>query len=225
MERILIIEDDIIICGGVKLFLEQKGYQVGAANSCAEADICLKQSFDLILLDQNLPDGTGLDYCKKLRKTTGVPIIFLTAKDTDADMIEGFQAGCDDYIAKPFSVELLYQRIVAVLRRSVSTRQSERFHYKDMAVDFDRMQVMLGDEPVKLSVTEYKILELLIRNQGRVITRDTILEQVWDINENFVDENTLNVHIRRLRQKLEVDSKNPEYIITVFGIGYTFGEE
>lgn len=224
MNRILIVEDDIIICGGVKLFLEQKGYQVETAYSCADADMCLKHTFDLILLDQNLPDGTGLDYCKKLRTTTKVPIIFLTAKDTDADMIEGFQAGCDDYIAKPFSVELLYQRIVAVLRRSASVGQSERFQYKDMMVDFERMQVTMDDEPVKLSATEYKILELLIRNQGRVITRDTILEQVWDRNENYVDENTLNVHIRRLRQKLEKDSKNPEYILTVFGIGYTFGE-
>lgn len=118
MKRILVVEDDVIICGGVKLFLEKRGYEVETAYSCKEADGCLEHGFDLILLDRNLPDGRGLDYCRELRKSTKVPIIFLTARDTEADMIEGFRAGCDDYIAKPFSVELLYQRIEAVLRRS-----------------------------------------------------------------------------------------------------------
>lgn len=224
MNRVLIVEDDVIICGGVKLFLEQKGYQVHTAYSCAEAESCMKAAYDLILLDWNLPDGDGLELCRNIRKHKTVPIIFLTARDMDSDMIAGFKAGCDDYIAKPFSVEILYQRIEAVLRRSGGVNQKELFHYKDMSMDFERMQVMLGEEPVKLSATEYKILELLVRNQGRVITRQTILERIWDCDENFVDENTLNVHIRRLRQKLEKDSKNPEYILTVFGIGYTFGE-
>nr|WP_305142769.1 response regulator transcription factor [Coprococcus sp. OM06-25] len=162
-----------------------------------------------------------------MRKSTKVPIIFLTARDTEADMIEGFRAGCDDYIAKPFSVELLYQRIEAVLRRSENALDGvkcERFHYGDMSVDFERMQVYISDEPIKLSVTEYRILELLIKNKGRVLTRDMIIQKIWDDNENYVDENTLNVHIRRLRQKIEKDAGNPEYVITVFGIGYTFGE-
>ncbi len=224
MNRVLIIEDDVIICGGVKLFLEQKGYQVETAYSCKDADEALKRGFDLILLDRNLPDGTGLDYCKHLRSNTRIPIIFLTAKDTESDMIEGFLAGCDDYIAKPFSVELLYQRIEAVLRRSEDMNQRNRFHYKEMTVDLERMQVYIREEPVKLSATEYRILELLIRNKGRVVTRETIVQQIWDYDENYVDENTLSVHIRRLRQKLETDTKNPQYIITVFGIGYTFGE-
>lgn len=224
MNRILIVEDDVIICGGVKLFLEQKGYKVYTAYTCAEADACMNYALDLILLDQNLPDGDGLMLCRRIRMKTTIPIIFLTAKDTDADMIAGFKAGCDDYIAKPFSVEVLYQRIEAVLRRSSGENKKEIFHYKDMTVDMERMQVMLKGEPIKLSATEYKILELLIRNKGRVITRESILERVWDCDENYVDENTLNVHIRRLRQKLETDSKNPQYIITVFGIGYTFGE-
>lgn len=131
MKRILVVEDDVIICGGVKLFLEKRGYEVETAYSCKEADGCLEHGFDLILLDRNLPDGRGLDYCRELRKSTKVPIIFLTARDTEADMIEGFRAGCDDYIAKPFSVELLYQRIEAVLRRSENALDGvkrERFH-------------------------------------------------------------------------------------------------
>lgn len=227
MKRILVVEDDVIICGGVKLFLEKRGYEVEAAYSCKEADGCLEHGFDLILLDRNLPDGRGLDYCRELRKSTKIPIIFLTARDTETDMIEGFRAGCDDYIAKPFSVELLYQRIEAVLRRSENVPDGvkhERFHYGDMSVDFERMQVYISDEPIKLSVTEYRILELLIKNKGRVLTRDMIIQKIWDDNENYVDENTLNVHIRRLRQKIEKDAGNPEYVITVFGIGYTFGE-
>ena len=225
MRRILIVEDDVIICGGVKLFLEQRGYAVETAYSRKEADACMQHGFDLILLDRNLPDGAGLDYCRQLRDTMKVPIIFLTAKDTDEDMIEGFRAGCDDYIAKPFSVELLYQRIEAVLRRSVEDKNHARFHYNNMTVDFERMQVFLSEEPVKLSGTEYRILELLIRNKGRVVTRDTILQRIWDCYGNYVDENTLSVYIRRLRQKIEEDAGNPQYIITVFGIGYTFGEE
>lgn len=158
MKRILVVEDDVIICGGVKLFLEKMGYEVETAYSCKEADGCLEHGFDLILLDRNLPDGRGLDYCRELRKSTNVPIIFLTARDTEADMIEGFRAGCDDYIAKPFSEELLYQRIEAVLRRSENALDGvkrERFHYGDMSVDFERMQVYISDEPIKLSVTEY----------------------------------------------------------------------
>lgn len=224
MSRILIVEDDTIIGGGVKHLLEQRGLTTTLVETVAGAKEELQHSWDLVLLDQNLPDGTGLELCKTIREKSQVPIVFLTAKDTTEDMIEGFQAGCDDYIAKPFDVEILYQRIQAVLRRSVQSSEPELFHYQDLTVDFAKMQVMLGDEYVKLSATEYKLLELLIKHKGQVLTRQNILEQIWDCDENFVDENTLNVHIRRLRQKIEVDSSEPKYIITVFGIGYTFGE-
>lgn len=127
-------------------------------------------------------------------------------------------------IAKPFSVELLYQRILAVLRRSQTSANAELFSYLDLSVDFNNMQVKKSGIPVKLSATEYKLLELLIRNKGQVLTRSVILERIWDCDQNFIDENTLRVHIRRLRQKIETDPKNPVLILTVFGIGYTFGE-
>lgn len=224
MDKILIVEDDIMMCGGVKIFLEEKGCQVSTAFSYKEAVAQLGRAYDLVLLDHNLPDGTGMELCKRLRLRSNVPIIFMTAMDTNEDMIAGFQAGCDDYISKPFSLELLYERMQAVLRRSKGSGTKELFQYLDMTVDFDRMQVMIKESVVRLSATEYKLLELLIRNQGQVLTRDAILANIWDCDENYVDENTLNVHIRRLRQKLEEDSKNPKYIITVFGIGYTFGE-
>ena len=139
-------------------------------------------------------------------------------------MILGFQAGADDYMAKPFSVELLYERISAVLRRSAGEKDREVFCYRGLTVDLGKMQVFREGEQVKLSGTEYRILELLIRNRSQVMTREMLLQKIWDFEENYVDENTLNVYIRRLRQKLENDPKNPEYIITVFGIGYTFGD-
>lgn len=226
MEKILLIEDDIIICGGIKLFLESKGYCADCAHSIREARAALKNKYDLAILDINLPDGNGTELCREIRGSSDLPVIFLTANDTEEDMIEGFHCGCDDYIAKPFSVELLHQRIKAVLRRSSVLGQSGNslFEYKGLSVDLGKMQVMANGEPVKLSATEYRLLELLILNKGQVMTRSVILQKIWDCDENFVDENTLSVHIRRLRQKLEPDPKNPIYVITVFGIGYTFGE-
>lgn len=224
MQKILVVEDDVVICGGVKLLLENEGYEVACAYTLGEARLALEKQWDLVILDCNLPDGDGLDFCRQLRNNGTLPVIFLTARDTERDMIEGFQAGCDDYIAKPFSVELLARRVMAVLRRSGGQGGRELFAYDELSVDFLRMQVYLKGNPIKLSVTEYKLLELLIKNRGQVLPRNTILERIWDCDENFVDENTLNVHIRRLRQKLEEDAKNPRYIVTVFGIGYTFGE-
>ena len=223
MQRLLIVEDDIIICGGVKIFLESKGYQADCVYNVQDALTMIGPSYDLVILDINLPDGNGLELCETIRKNQNIPVIFLTAKDTEADMIEGFQAGCDDYIAKPFSVELLNQRIMAVLRRSERESGRDWFEYRELSADFDKVQVFIRNVPVKLSATEYRLLELLIKNRGQVLTRDMIIARIWDCDEKYVDENTLNVHIRRLRQKIEVDAKNPEYIITVFGIGYTFG--
>lgn len=224
MHKILVVEDDIIICGGVKTFLERNGYEADCACSCAEAKQMLAKAYSLVILDINLPDGNGLDFCKILREEYNIPVIFLTAKDTEEDMIAGFKQGCDDYIAKPFSVEVLNQRIMAVLRRSNMQATQELFQYETLSVDFSKMQVTVDNMPVKLSATEFKLLELLIKNRGQVLTRNQILEKIWDVDENFVDENTLSVHIRRLRQKIEKDSSNPKYIVTVFGIGYTFGE-
>lgn len=225
MYSILIVEDDIIINGGIKMYLENQGYKADSACDIAQAKAALTNNYNLIILDINLPDGNGLDFCGEIRKSTDTPVIFLTANDTEENMIEGFKYGCDDYISKPFSVEILNQRIKALLRRTNSSRQATNvFAYKDLMVDFNKMSVTLNDVPVKLSVTEYKILEILIKNKGQVITRKILFEKIWDCDENYIDENTLSVHVKRLRQKLNEDTKNPQYIITVFGIGYTFGD-
>ncbi|MBS4817025.1 MAG: response regulator transcription factor [Clostridium sp.] len=227
MKTILIIEDDVNLCGGVKLYLEKKGYQVLCAHSLHEARRITDKGAEtiaLMLLDCNLPDGDGMEFCRNWRQRQAVPVIFLTARDTEEDMIRGFRAGADDYMAKPFSVELLSERIAAVLRRSAGEEDRQMFCYRGLAVDLGKKQVFREQEPVKLSGTEYRILELLIDNRSQVMTREMLLQKIWDIDENYVDENTLNVYIRRLRRKLEKDPKNPEYIITVFGIGYTFGD-
>ena len=224
--RLLVVEDDNLLNNTLCYNLSAAGYTVDAAmTKTAAVSFCEAQDYDLIILDVNLPDGNGFDLCEKIKeRRPDTSVIFLTANDTEKDMIEGFQAGCDDYIAKPFSVELLNQRIMAVLRRSAQDSSGDLFHYKDLSVDFGKMQVSRSQVPVKLSVTEYRLLELLIKNKGQVLTRESILGRIWDCDGNYVDENTLNVHIRRLRQKIEPDTKNPQYIITVFGIGYTFGE-
>lgn len=223
MERLLIIEDDKYLSKGICDVVEKKGYEAVCVATLKEAEQISLEHVNLILLDCNLPDGDGLVFCKKLRKKSDVPVIFLTARDTEREMIEGFLAGADDYVAKPFSIGVLLQRIEAVLRRS-GKRQQDCFTYKELQVDFANCSVKRKDEITKLSVTEYKLLELLIKNRGQVLTRQTLLEKIWDCDAKFVDDNTLNVHIRRLRQKLEPDSANPIYVLTVFGIGYTFGE-
>ena len=174
-----------------------------------------KQRYDLFLLDINLPDGSGMELCKKIRETSEIPILFLTANDTEQDMLAGFGVGCDDYIPKPFSIEVLRKKVQAVLKRTGGGKS--RIRYRDLEVDTDKCLVLLNGEEVRLTSTEYKLLCYLIENKGRIVTKAMLLEQLWDIDGNFVDENTVRVNIKRLRQKLNDDKQ--EYIITVFWYG------
>ena len=224
MAKILIVEDDKILNKGVTFALKKEGYEVVSAYSKSEGnEIISKDKIDFLLLDINLPDGNGLDFCREVRDKVNIPIVFFTANDTEEDMVKGFETGCDDYIAKPFSVEVLKHKINAILKRNKIVNKN-LFEYNGLKIDFDRMSVdILGNE-VNLTATEYKLLELLAINKGKVVTKEILLEKLWDNNGNFVDENTLSVNIRRIRKKIEEDPKNPKYIITVFGIGYTFGE-
>ncbi len=225
MATILLLEDDKNLSKGIAIALEKDKHIVVPAYSFFEGvESYTKQHFDLFLLDINLPDGSGIMFCKKIRESVRGPVIFLTANDTEEDMLEGYKVGCDDYISKPFSVEILRKKVLAVLRRfNRSDYEIKQFSYKELDVNFDRMIVQKNGIECKLTPTEYKLLEYMIQNKGKVLTRLMLLERVWDSDGNYIDENTLSVHVRRLRQKLEDDSKNPEYIITVFGIGYTFG--
>ena len=164
--------------------------------------------------------GSGMEFCKKIRETAETPVLFLTANDTEQDMLEGFGVGCDDYIPKPFSIEVLRKKVQAVLKRTIN--DTARIRYKNLEVDTDKYIVLIKEQQVHLTATEYKLLCCLIENKGRIVTKAMLLEQLWDIDGNFVDENTIRVNIKRLRQKLK-DEKQ-EYIVTVFGMGYIFGE-
>ena len=224
MGKILIVEDDKILNRGVAFVLRKEGYEVVSAFSKEEGrSYIFNGEIDFLLLDINLPDGNGLELCREIRNVSNFPIVFLTANNTEEDMVKGFELGCDDYISKPFSVEVLKYKVNAILRRK-NLRDENVFSYKDLKISFDKMEVMINEKEVKLTATEYKLLELMVKNKGKVLTKDILLEKLWDNSGNFVDENTLSVNIRRIRKKIEKDPKNPEYITTVFGIGYIFGE-
>lgn len=222
MADIFLLEDDRILSKGISIALEKDKHTVTAAYGFVDAlNLYQKQNYDLFLLDINLPDGNGIKICQKIRENFETPIIFLTANDTEDDMLKGFHAGCDDYIAKPFSVEVLRKKIQAVLKRT-GKDDSKTFSYRDLRVDFDKHLVSITGKDIHLTSTEYKLLEYLIRNKGKVVTKRMLLESIWDIDGDFVDDNTVRVNINRLRQKLHDETQ--KYIVTVFGIGYTFGE-
>lgn len=224
MINILIVEDDKLLNKGISYALGKGSYNVlSTLNYDDGVTAFSNNSIDLILLDINLPHKNGLKFCEEIRKNSDVPIIFITANDTEQDIIQGFQIGCDDYITKPFSIEILKQRVIAVLKRA-NVKEKSIFTYKDITIDYDMMILKKEEEIIKLTTTEYKLVELLTKNKGQVVSRQVILEKLWDADGNFVDENTLSVNIRRLRQKIEDDPRKPKYIITVFGIGYTWGE-
>ncbi len=221
MANIFLLEDDKILSKGISIALEKDGHTVTAVYGYIEAlQKYQNQRYDLFLLDINLPDGSGMEFCKKIRETAETPVLFLTANDTEQDMLEGFGVGCDDYIPKPFSIEVLRKKVQAILKRTID--DTARMRYKNLEVNTDKCLVLLNGEEVHLTSTEYKLLCYLIENKGRIVTKAMLLEQLWDIDGNFVDENTVRVNIKRLRQKLK-DEKQ-EYIVTVFGMGYTFGE-
>ncbi len=223
MANVLIVEDDELLSRGLAFALEKEQYRVFPTYNYQQGySAFLSENIDLILLDINLPDQSGTKLCSEIRKTSPIPIIFITANDTEQDTIAGFMLGCDDYISKPFSIDVLKQRINAVLRRTAASEQ-DILSSGEITIDFQMMTVKKAGHTVKVTYTEYKLLELLTKNKGQVLTRQLLLEKLWDDEGNFVDENALSVNIRRLRQKLEDDLKNPRYIITVFGIGYTWG--
>lgn len=221
MANILLLEDDHMLSKGIEIALEKDCHHVTAVYGYVEAlQQYNDQRYDLLLLDINLPDGSGLDFCRKIRQTSEVPVLFLTANDTEEDMLDGFAAGCDDYISKPFSLPVLRQKVQAILKRTSSDQI--KIKYKELEVDTDKCIVLLKGHEIHLTATEYRLLHYLIQNKGRVVTRAMLLECLWDIDGNFIDDNTVRVHIARLRKKL--NDEEQQYIVTVFGIGYMFGE-
>ena len=224
MSTILIIEDDKLLNEGVSFSLQSEGYIVLSAYNGKQAVELLNYNPDLIILDINLPDKNGITLCEYIREDINVPIIFLTAKDTEEDIVNGFKAGGDDYITKPFSLPILKERIKAVMKRRIIQGDSV-YYYKDIIFDFNKLKFIKDDVEIPITATEVKLLELFIQNKGKVLTRTQILDKIWDIDGDFVDENTISVNIRRLRAKIEDDPSNPIFIKTVFGIGYIWGDD
>lgn len=221
-EQILIVEDDQAMNRGIALTLAEDHRHMFSAYTLKQAkEIFEQQHLDLILLDVTLPDGSGLDFCRTIRFFANVPIIFLTANNSELDVVTGLEMGGDDYITKPFQLMVLRTRVMAVLRRAQGVRSS-CFHVGDMTFDFDKMVFRKAGEPILLSVTEQKLLRLLVSNAGHVLTRDRLMQRLYPDETAFVDDNALTVCIRRLRQKIEDHPAAPLYIKTIHGLGYSW---
>ncbi|MGG6312614.1 response regulator transcription factor [Paenibacillus macerans] len=224
MTSILIVEDDIGLNKGVALTLARDGFAVEQAYDLAGAEARFAAGgIDLVLLDVRLPDGSGLDFCAKLRAASRVPILFLTANDMESDIVTGFELGGDDYITKPFSLMVLRSRVMAVLRRCDPDRE-DKVSIGSLALDFGKMDYRKEGISIPLSVTEQKLLKALVANRGQILTREQLLGLVWGQEAEFVDENALTVTVKRLRAKIEDDPSAPQYIKTVYGLGYLWAD-
>lgn len=219
MQHVLIVEDDSALADGLCLNLEIAGFGVRTAGNIRTAYSMLEQKVDLLLLDINLPDGSGVEFAKEVRKEKEIPIIFLTAKDLDEDMIAGFLVGADDYITKPFNIQVLVQRIKAVLRRYQPVDgNAQSLKVGNLQIDFQQYTVEKGGNLLSLTPTEFKLLVKFCQNPGIVLTRQILMDEFWDQSGNYVDEHTLTIFISRLRGKI-ADEKY-SYIKTVYGTGY-----
>lgn len=228
MCRLMLLEDDQSLIDGLCYALQKVGFDVTIARCLQDAYIILEQSnhFDLLLLDVTLPDGNGFEICEYLRQHgSTVPIVFLTAADEETTVIRGLDIGADDYITKPFRLGELCSRIRALLRRCGQQSQLQNTLCSGpVAIDLLHNRVTLDDEPIELTNAELRLLIYLIQNKGQILTRSAILNALWDGNGNFVDDNTLSVYIRRLREKIETIPSHPKYLLTVRGIGYQWKE-
>lgn len=227
MNNILLVEDDSVLAFSIEYTLKNDGFNVTTVNKIQEAQkINLKYKFDLILLDIMLPDGNGYDFCSEIRKSSTIPIIFLTACDEEVNVVTGLDMGADDYITKPFRIKELISRIRAVLRRNTSAVQiGDILSSGDIKLDILKSKVMKNNKDIIVTALEYRLLLTFMKNPGHVLSRTVILQELWDINGDFIDDNSLSVYIRRLREKIENDPGKPAYIITNRGLGYSWNCE
>ena len=227
--KIFLLEDDVSLIDGLIYSLKKNGFDVEFARSVQEALARLKEidEYDILILDVTLPDGTGFEVCEKVRKNGNqIPIIFLTASDEEVSVIRGLDCGGDDYITKPFKLCELCSRIRAILRRSGLSDQGTVTVVEcgDIKIDLLGSRVLLKGNTLELTAAEYRLLCLLVKNANRIITRDIILGELWDSMGDYVDNNTLSVYVRRLREKIETDPSHPEHLLTVRGFGYQWKE-
>lgn len=223
--RILLVEDDTSLIDGLEYTLVKNSFDVRVAQTVQEALALFDQdTFDLLLLDLTLPDGTGFDICRSVRRHSEVPIIFLTASDEEVNVVMGLDIGGDDYITKPFNLGELVSRIKALLRRARKL-QSPILESHGIAVDLMKGSATKNGQSLELTAAEQRLLILFLQNPGMILSRNSILERLWNSPSDFVDDNTLSVYIRRLRRKIEDDPNHPAWLLTVRGTGYKWQSE
>jgi len=222
MNRILLVEDDLSLIEGLEFSLKKDGYQVDLARTVREAlERFRSQSYDLLILDLGLPDGSGFEICRKVRQTSATPVIFLTASDEEVNVVMGLDLGGDDYITKPFRLNELMSRIRALLRRAnLLETQPKELESNGIVVRLLESRVLKDGQEVILTPAEYRLLCLLMEHPNQVLPRSVILDRLWDTDGNFIDDNTLSVYVRRLRGKIEDDPENAAFLLTVRGVGY-----
>lgn len=227
MGNILLLEDDKSLNRGISFKLKKEGYNVCTAFNIKEAkDVFENNKVDLIISDVGLPDGSGFDFCEEIRKISNVHIIMLTALDQEIDIVAGYDIGADDYITKPFSLMVLISKVNALMRRTSLREESKRIiRCRNLSFYPEEMKLLINNEEVILSKNEYKLLNCLIKNSGQIVTKGQLLEALWDKDGAFVDENTVAVNIRRLREKIEDIPSEPVFIKNIRGIGYRWNEE
>ena len=222
MKRLFLLEDDLSLINGLSFALKKQGYEITVARTTLEADVLWERGeYDLAVLDVSLPDGSGFDFCKKIRQTSKVPIMFLTAADEETDIIMGLDIGGDDYITKPFKLAVFLSRINALLRRSENfgTAVTELIS-GGICIQLLKGEVYKRGELVELTASEYKLLCLFMENPDQILSQEQILGRLWDVDGSYIDNNSLTVYIRRLRTKIEDDPGEPKRIVTVRGRGY-----
>jgi len=225
MAYILVVDDEKNIVKGIKFSLEQDGMKVDTAHDGEEAlELARQNAYDLIILDVMLPKMEGTEICQRIREFSAVPVVMVTAKGDDMDKIMGLEYGADDYITKPFNILELKARIKAILRRAIKpspAQKAQELVVRDITLDTGSRRVFVGGQEISLTAKEYDLLEFLIKNMGRVYTREALLAQLWGA-DNTGDVRTVDVHVRRLREKIEESPSDPKYIYTKWGVGYYF---
>ena len=222
MKRLFLLEDDLSLINGLSFALKKQGYEITVARTTLEADVLWKRGeYDLAVLDVSLPDGSGFDFCKKIRQISKVPVMFLTAADEETDIIMGLDIGGDDYITKPFKLAVFLSRINALIRRSENFNTAvTELNSRGINIRLLKGEVYKRGEPVELTASEYKLLCLFMENPDQILSSEQILSRLWDYNESYIDNNSLTVYIRRLRTKIEDNPGEPKRIVTVRGMGY-----
>lgn len=219
MEKILVVEDDTILNKTLSYNLNEDGYMVTSKFTAISAlESIVKFKFDLVILDVNLPDKSGFDLCKKIKENYDIPIIFLTANDMEHDMIKGYELGALDYITKPFNINVFKQKVRAFLNHITTKTKQDCYDDGHLKINFSELSAYINGTQIVFTPLEYRTLKLFVENPKNILTRKILLEKLWDIDANFVDEHTLTSVISRIRSKIEKD--NSQYIKTVYGMGY-----